>query len=132
MVLRLDGGATLAPLCKCISAWPGSLDQLRLKLWIQDFSRPTTTWVALSSLHAIQELLINGMVLDIAAVASLPRLERLQIGPNTSISGSFASYLEDTENFVALKHIGWYRPFSDAFDEEMQVVCLSRGIQFDT
>lgn len=132
MVLRLDGGDTLEPLCRCIGAWPGSLDQLRLKLWIQDFSRPTTTWVALSSLHAIRELLINGMVLDIAAIASLPRLERLEIGPNTSIRVSFASYLEDTKNFVALKHIRWYRPFNNAFYEEMKVACLSRGIQFDT
>lgn len=72
------------------------------------------------------------MDLEFAAIASLPRLERLDVGPNTTIGVSFANYLEDTKKFVALKHIRLHRPVSNEFYEEMKDVCLSRGIKLDT
>lgn len=72
------------------------------------------------------------MDLEFAAIASLPRLERLDVGPNTTIGVPFANYLEDTKKFVALKHIRLHRPVSNEFYEEMKDVCLSRGIKLDT
>lgn len=58
---------------------------------------------------------IDELSLDIATIASLPWLERFEIGPDASISMSFASYLEDTKTVVPLKVIGLHWAFSNAF-----------------
>lgn len=60
---------------------------------------------------------IDELSRDIATIASLPRLERFEIGPDAPVSMSFTSYLEDTKTFAALKDIGLHRPFSNAFYE---------------
>lgn len=137
LIVELDSDdvPSLSPFCRCIYTWPKSLEYLKLKVMNQWCSPCAPLWEALSTLEGLRELYIDGLFLHFDALANLPRLERLEFGPQVETDSdetrSFAICLEYPKKFVALKHIGTRRYFWNGSYEQLKDVCLSRGINLD-
>lgn len=125
---------SLDALCDCLRAWSSTLEHLSLNIYINSYTRlqyqPLSD--ALSTPIFLRELVALDLILDMDAIANLPRLEEVRGSPYGS--GDlirFSEGLRDANKFPSLKSTNILvnsRINAEEGRKEVEKSCIERKI----
>lgn len=144
-VRRLDIGIreltpanlALEALCECLHTWSKTVESIRLNLFTTRHSAYQLLYEALRTQTVLQELelLTHAQLLDLGAMADLPRLERMCVAPQQGISEediyNLIQHLQDSKKFRSLRYLAIYPERGVELGKRLEIVCRGRGIKLE-